>query len=105
MTASTPREESTAAVFAALNPYTWRSFTPELLSRRVVAACDRQDLVDLLEAVPGAAVGPWAGPPELVDRKDPRVTALVTFLDSHPWRGLSLQTLCRLLVEILHESA
>ena len=46
-----------------------------------------------------------SGPPELADGKDPRVTALVTFLDSHPWRGLSLQTLCRLLVEILHESA
>jgi hypothetical protein len=94
-----------AAVFAALNPYTWRSFTPELLARRVVAACDRQDLVELLQAVPGAAVGPWAGLPEPADRTDPRVTDLATFLESHPWRGLTLHTLCRLLVGLLHDTA
>jgi hypothetical protein len=105
MAASTPREECAAAVFASLHPYAWRGFTSELLSRRVVAACDRRDLVDLLLAAPGASVGPWAGPPEPADRKDPRVTAMVSFLDSHPWRGLGLPTLCRLLVDLLHESA
>jgi hypothetical protein len=103
VTASTPHEESTAAIFAALNPYTWRSFTPELLARRVVAACDRRDLAELLEAVPGAVVGPWAGLPEPAHREDPRVLALVSFLESQPWRGLSLHTLCRLLVGVLHD--
>jgi hypothetical protein len=105
VTARTPREESTAAVIAALNPYTWRSFTSELLARRVVAACDRQDLADLLLEVIGSSVGPWHGPPEPADRSDPRVTSLVEFLESHPWRGLTLHTLSQLLVSILHDAA
>lgn len=102
MAASTPREEPMAAIFAALNPYTWRSFSPELLARRVVAAIDRQDLADLLATVPGATVGSWDDLPEPADRHDPRVTTLVEFLVSIPWKQLSLATLCRHLLEVVH---
>ena len=104
MTASTPRKEPMAAVFAALNPYTWRSFTPDLLARRVVAAHDRQALADLLRSVPGAVVGPWDDVPELAECDDPRVRALVEFLENHPWNQLRLPTLCRLLVRVLNDA-
>ena len=46
-------------VFAALTHDLWRSLPPQLVARRVVAAADRQDLVELLQEVPGAVVGPW----------------------------------------------
>ncbi len=91
-----------AAIFAALNPYTWRSFTPELVARRVVAAIDRRDLAELLSTVPGAAVGSWDDVPEPADRLDPRVTALVDSLRPLPWNQLSLQALGRHLLAVLH---
>jgi len=103
--ARTPREESMAAITAALNPVTWRCFPSHLLARRVVAAHDRQNLVDLLRTVPGVTVGPWADLPEPADRNDPRVRVLVDFLDSRLWRGVSVRTLCRNLVTVLHEVA
>jgi hypothetical protein len=101
VTTSTPHEESVAAVFAALNPYAWRNFTPELVARRVVAACDRQDLIDLLRSVPGAVVGGWEDQPEPADPKDPRVLTLVEFLERHRWTRLRLDILCRLLLAVL----
>jgi hypothetical protein len=97
VTASTPREESVAAVFAALNPYAWRNLTPDVVARRVVAACDRQDLIDLLRSVPGAVVGGWEDGPEPADR----VVTLVQFLGRHQWTRLRLDTLCRLLLAVL----
>lgn len=104
MAASTPREESMAAIISALNPLTWRCFPSQSLARRVVAAHDRQNLADLLQSVPGTAVGPWADLPP-ADRHDPRVRVLVDFLDSRLWRGVSVRTLCRNLVTVLHEVA
>ena len=94
-----------AAVYAALNPYSWRSFTPDLVARRVVAATDRQALTDLLQTVPGASVGAWDELPEPADSRDPRVTALVRFMEDHPWNQLRLHTLCRLMVRVLREAA
>ena len=47
--ASIQREDSVAAVIAALSPDIWRSLSPLLVARRVVAASDRHDLVELLE--------------------------------------------------------
>ena len=104
MTASTPREESMAAIFAALNPYTWRSFSPELLARRVLAAVDRRDLAELLASVPGAEVGAWDELPEPADPADPRVEVLVEFLAHHPWTDMGLRRLSRRLLEALHRS-
>jgi len=94
-----------AAVYAALNPYSWRSFTPELVARRVVAATDRQALTDMLRSVPGAAVGEWAELPEPAGSGDPRVAALVRFMETHPWNQLRLHTLSRLLVRVLRDAA
>jgi hypothetical protein len=89
------------AVCSALRPYQWRSFRPELLSRAVLAANDRQHLQGLLTDVPGAAVGQW-DPLGLADRDDRRLTGLVEFLSTHRWTELSLSTLCRQLLAVLH---
>lgn len=104
MAASTPREEPMAAIFAALNPYTWRSFSAELLARRVIAAMDRRDLSELLSTVPGAAVGSWDDVPEPAAPNDPRVTLVVESLRPIPWTELSLHTLGRHLLAALHDA-
>ena len=60
MTARTPEDESVvSSLCAALEPYPWRRFTPELFARFVLAIRDRQSLHDELVTVPGAAVGSW----------------------------------------------
>ena len=101
MTAASPRDRSrAAAVCAALAPYSWRGFTPERLARLVLAAHDRHALADVLGAVAGADVGPWA-PPEPADADDPRLPALVDFLASHQWTRLTLRGLCDRLLAVL----
>ena len=67
----------------------------------MVAAADRQDLVELLEGVPGALVGPWEAAPEPASLGDPRVVNLVDFLEAFTWTNLSLPLLCRHLVAVL----
>ena len=102
MTTTDPRNEVLVeAACAALRPYQWRSFTPELLARLLLAANDRRCVHGLLIGVPGAAVGTWdvLGP---ADRHDVRVTVLVEFLRSHPWTELSLDALCRELLALLN---
>ena len=102
MTTTDPRNEELAeAACAALRPYQWRRFTPELLARLLLAASDRQRMHDLLVGVPGAAVGTWD---VLVpaDRHDVRVGFLVEFLVSHHWTELSLSALCRKLLALLN---
>jgi hypothetical protein len=84
---------------AALQPYQWRRFRPELLARAVLAAKDRQHLHGLLTDVPGAAVGRWE-PLEPADRDDARLPGLVAFLSSRRWTELSLSTLCRELLAL-----
>ena len=103
--ASIQREDSVAAVIAALSPDIWRSLSPLLVARRVVAASDRQDLVELLEEVPGAVVGPWEALPEPASPRDPRVVNLVEFLEAFAWTKLSLPLLCRHLVAVLHDAS
>jgi hypothetical protein len=104
VTGSNPSDRAAVeAVSAALAPYPWRSFTPEQVARRAVAARDRHALADLLQAVAGGAVGPWEDL-EPADRDDPRVTVLVVLLASHPWRAFSLHTLCRHVVALLHDA-
>jgi hypothetical protein len=98
-----PTDVSVAeAVCSALQPYQWRSFRPELLSRAVLAANDRQYLNRLLTDMPGATVGRW-DPLEPADRDDPRLTGLVDFLSSHRWTDLSLSSLCRQLLALLDD--
>jgi hypothetical protein len=101
VTARTPEDESVvSALSAALEPYPWRRFTPELLARFVLAARDRQRLHALLGAVPGASVGSWTTL-EAAPRDDVRAAPLVEFLVSHRWTELSLPALCRNLCEVL----
>jgi len=98
VTTTDPRnEELVEAVCAALRPYQWRSFTPELLARLLLAASDRQRVQGLLAGVPGAAVGTW-DVLDPADRHDVRVSVLVEFLVSHHWTELSLGALCRELL-------
>lgn len=105
MTTISPREEATvAAICAALAPYPWRSFTPEMLTRAVLAASDRQGIRELLSSVPGVAVGPWEEV-SFSDRGDVRVKDLVEFLMSHRWSDLSLSGLCRELLARLDVGA
>ena len=101
MTTTDPRnEELVEAGCAALRPYQWRSFTPELLARLLLAANDRQRVDGLLVGVPGAAVGTW-DVLDPADRHDARVSVLVEFLMSHHWTELSLCALCRELLALL----
>ena len=90
-------ESRVEAACAALRPYRWRGFTPELFSRWVLAARDREDVGRVLADVAGVEVGRWdiLAP---ADRDDVRVGALVGFLASHRWTELSLSTVCTLLL-------
>jgi hypothetical protein len=101
VTARTPIDESVVeAACAALAPYPWRSFTPELTARLVLAASDRVSLQRVLDALPGAVAGPWERlAPAAAD--DPRLAPLVEFLVSRPRAGLRLATLCRSLLSVL----
>jgi hypothetical protein len=102
VTTTDPRnEELVEAACAALRPYQWRSFTPELLARLLMAASDRQGVHGLLVGVPGAAVGTW-DVLDPADRHDVRVSVLVEFLVSHHWTELSLGALCRKLLTLLN---
>jgi hypothetical protein len=102
VTTTGPRNEVLVeAACAALRPYQWRSFTPELLARLLLASHDRQRLHGLLTGVPGAAVGTW-DVLDPADRHDVRVTVLVEFLMSHRWTELSLCALCRELLAVLN---
>jgi hypothetical protein len=94
-------DELVEAASAALRPYQWRSFTPELLARLLVAANDRQRMRGLLIGVPGAAVGMW-DVLDPADRHDVRISVLLEFLLSHHWTELSLGALCRELLTRLN---
>lgn len=101
MTTRTPEDESVvSALCAALEPYPWRRFTPELFARLVLAARDRQSLHAVIVTVPDASVGSWT-PLEPAPRDDARAAPLVAFLVSHRWTELSLPALCRNLCRVL----
>ena len=96
-----PRDESPVeAACVALRPYQWRGLTPELFTRWVLAAGDRERVRRVLADVPGVALGSW-GVLEPADRDDVRVGALVGFLVSHRWTELSLSTVCTQLLGLL----
>ena len=96
-----PCNESPAeAVCAALRPNHWRGLAPELFSRWVLAASDRESVRRVLVDVPGVGVGLW-GVLEPTDRDDVRVGALVGFLVSHRWTELSLSSVCTQLLRLL----
>jgi hypothetical protein len=88
------QERQVAAVCAALEPYEWRNFTPQLLARYVLGVLDHHRVLDLVAGVPGAAVGD-PGPVKPVERGDVRVEVLVDFLIRHRWRTLTPAALSR----------
>jgi hypothetical protein len=103
VTTTDPRNEALIeAACAALRPYQWRKFTPELLGRLLLATSDRQRVHGLLAGVPGSAVGQW-NTLEPADRHDVRLSVLVGFLVAHRWSELSLPVLCRELLALLED--
>lgn len=103
MTARTPNDETVvAALCAALEPYPWRGFTPQLFARFALAARDRQALQAVLEAVPGTEPGRWDRL-EPTAAEDARVVRLVDFLSAHRWTERTLPTLCHNLLGVLAE--
>ena len=101
MDARTPSEEVVVATLcAALAPYPWRRFTPELLARFALAARDRQELAAALSTVQGAGVGTWERL-EPAERTDARVPRIVEFLADLRWAEMSLLSMCRNLVGVL----
>jgi hypothetical protein len=93
-------ERRVAAVCASLEPYEWRSFTPQMLARYVLGVLDHHRVLELVAGVPGVAVGDL-GPVKPVERGDVRVEVLVDFLIRHRWRTLTLTALIRhLLIEL-----
>jgi hypothetical protein len=99
--ARTPSDDEVIdALCAALAPYPWRHFTPELLTRFALAAYDRQELATVLAEVQGAAVGSWERL-EPAERADVRVPRVVELLANLRWAELSLSAMCRDLVGVL----
>jgi hypothetical protein len=95
------RNDPTVAAFAAaLSPYPWRRFRPELLARRGLAAVDRHEVAELLTTFAGTEPGRWDDP-DPVPPHDPRVRVLVDWLTTHPWNGMSLESLSRHLLRAL----
>lgn len=97
----TPSEDTViAALCAALAPYPWRRFTPELLARFALAARDRQDLAAALAQVDGAEIGTWERL-EPADRADARVPRVVDSIADLRWPDLSLLATCQNVVRVL----
>jgi hypothetical protein len=100
VSASKPCDESVVdAMCAALAPYAWRRFTPELLVRVALAAGDRCRLETALAGLEGAAVGQWDRL-EPTERDDVRVAPLVGFLTDRRWTASRLPALCRDLAAV-----
>jgi hypothetical protein len=92
--------EFVTAVLAELEPFEWRSLTPEMLARRVLGAVDRQRVQTLLESTPGLGAADGGGG-EPVSRADERVGVLVDLLSAHRWRSWTLPFLARQLTYAL----
>lgn len=80
------------AVSEVLSPYAWQRLTPEMVSRRALAAIDEPGTAD---PVPAA-------------RHDERIGVLVEFLRSCRWRSMTADAVSRQIVTALdtwrHES-
>ena len=73
------------AVIQTLGPYAWRRLTPEMVSRRALAAVDGH---------PATGTVP-------VTRHDERIQLLLEFLGRCSWRTLTVDALSRRLVTAL----
>ena len=101
MTTTHPHEDPVvAALSLTLSRYPWRSFTPQLLARLVLAQWDRHAVEQLLADVPGASPGVWREV-EPAPADDPRTKALVAFLTTRSWKHLPARTVGRQLLGLL----
>jgi hypothetical protein len=101
MVDATPgRDSFVAAVCAELEPFEWRSLTPEMLARRVIGAVDRQAVHTLLSSTPGPGPAERGGR-EPVGRSDDRVDVLVECMSSYRWRTWTLPFVVRQLLGAL----
>ena len=91
------------ALCLTLSRYPWRSFTPQLLARLVLAQRDRHAVERLLADVPGASPGVWREV-EPAPPGDPRAGTLVAFLTAHRWKHLTASTVCRQLLGLLDDA-
>jgi hypothetical protein len=103
MTTIRPHDDPVvAALSLTLDRYPWRSFTPRLVARLVLAQWDRHAVERLLTDLPGTSPGVWR-PVEPAPADDPRAQALVAFLTSRSWKHLSASTVARLLLGLLDD--
>jgi len=104
MTTTRPHDDPfVTALSTTLSRYLWRSFTPRLLSRIVLAQWDRLAVERLLADVPGASAGTWH---EVVPTpaEDPRADALEAHLAARPWKHLTATALGRQLLALLDDA-
>ncbi len=103
MTTTRPHDDSfVTALGLTLRRHLWRSFTPRLLARMVLAQWDRLAVERLLADVPGASPGTWGEvAPAPVD--DPRADALEAHLAAHRWKHLTAGALGRQLLPLLDD--
>ncbi|MEU7728432.1 hypothetical protein AB0B78_24820 [Streptomyces sp. NPDC040724] len=73
------------AVANVLSPYEWRRLTPEMVSRRALAAIDDPETTD----------------PVPVPRHDERIDLLVDSLVRCRWRSLTAEAVSRQIVTVL----
>ncbi|MFI8451271.1 hypothetical protein [Streptomyces erythrochromogenes] len=73
------------AVANVLSPYEWRRLTPEMVSRRALAAIDEPETTD----------------PVPVPRHDERIGLLVESLERCRWRYLTAEAVSRQMVAVL----
>jgi hypothetical protein len=104
MNTTRPHEDSfVTALSGTLSRHLWRSFTPRLLARMVLAQWDRHAVERLLDDVPGASAGAWSEvTPAPVG--DPRADALEAHLAARRWKHLTASALGRQLLPLLDDA-
>jgi hypothetical protein len=96
-----PDDDRSSAVREALASYAWRSLSPDVLARVVLAARDRHRVEMLIGELTGTATGSWHDLAP-VDPDDIRIAPVTEFLEGRPWRGMPLEALVPEILGVLH---
>jgi hypothetical protein len=94
-------DDRASAVSEVLESYAWRTFSPDVLARMVLAARDRHRVQALLGELTGTVAGSWQDLTP-VEPDDIRVAPLTEFLGSLPWRGMPMASLVTEILGALH---
>ena len=94
-------DDRSSAVREALGSYAWRSLSPDVLARVVLAARDRHRVETLLGEFTGTVTGSWHDLAP-VDPDDIRIPPVTEFLGCRPWRGMPLGSLVPEILGALH---